>query len=838
MPDFPHLPLPKKARGSFNWPSGGSSTKKSETTLNNLRNRVGHGKALTAQANLILDDWTTEISEIAKLPQPGVVPIFLQLDSDLFDVESLNSFGIEVIAEDEDGYIVGASSDYFRSLKEKIYAFIKKKGQYKTKAAQLWEIISGNRWRLDYILSPELNAKWDSIDDQALLFVDVGVACSIKTPPEPKKKEGDSQKRFNLKYKQWQREVERVDRLRDQLEMKRQDDFESYIQVLGGEKVSDFVNFEDSFGCRLKMNGAALKEMVLYYQYLFDVTEYDDVTFIDIETGNEVVADVLFVPPSAEDPSVCIIDSGIQQGHKLLSSSINTQASKTYLRNSTDVSDQVGNGGHGTKVAGGVLFGRSIPKNGEHNLEVRIENAKVLNDIGSMPNYLYQPELMERVVIDFTPTRLFNLSVNSFRCCRTHRMSEWAGTIDRLMFEQDILFIVSTGNINRTNGLPTNPGIQEYINSDKPYPDYLMEDSCRIANPAQSCFALSVGSICHDEYADLDRTSFGKRHEISAFSRCGLGLWGMIKPDVVEYGGDYIKETQGQALVTEHPKVGVEVVKATTNGSSAIGSHVGTSYAAPKVTHIAAKILKNVENVSAIMVRALIAQSARLPDQCFREPTLNDIRKFGYGLPNLSRATENSSSRITLTGEGKIGAKVAQIYTLAIPDEIRRPGNDFDILIEVTLSFVSSPRLTRRKTKSYLATWLDWRSARLGESSDSFQKRVIKYLDSEDNLDNYDDGDDVVRWRIRENPQWGSVKGCKRQDSSLQKDWSIVPAYNLSEEFSIAIVGHQGWNKDIANEVSYSVAVSFEVLNAQVSLDIYSLVKIANEIQVEGEVRV
>jgi Subtilisin-like serine proteases len=837
MPEFPHLPLPKKAHGSFNFSTGGSTKKKSDITLENLKNRKVHSKTLTANANTILSLWDQESKEVSKLPQPGTIPIFLHIDKELFDVESLSAFGVEVISEEDEGFIIGASSDYFRSLKEKIYAFSKNKGIYKTKAAQLWDIISGTKWRLDYIISEELNNKWDQIHDEQIIIVDVSIACLVKLPLEPNRYKNEREKKFEFRYQQWQTEVRRLQEQRERLEMKRQGDFDKYISEIQGERISDFVGFEDSFCCRLRLKGRALKEMVLYYQYLFNVTEYDDLTYVDIETGQEIIADVTILPPNDQDPTVCVIDSGIQEEHKLIECVIKKNKSKSYLANAKDISDNVPNGGHGTKVTGATIFGREIPKEGTYQTEVWIENAKILNNDGIMPDYLFPPELMEKIVTDFNTTRLFNLSVNAFRSCKIRHMSEWAGTLDKLMFENDILFVVSAGNINRTNAAVNNPGIQEYINNNQPYPDYLLENSCRIANPAQSCFAITVGSVCIGEFEDLDRISFGKKDQVSSFSRSGLGLWGMIKPDLVEYGGDYIREKAGAMLVSENFSVGSEVIRATLDGNNAIGHHVGTSYSAPKVSHIAAKIYKQVDNVSALMIRTLLVQSARLPQDSFHQPTIQDIRKLGYGIPDLLRATQNYEKRVTLTGEDKISPKTAHIYTLNIPEELRSPGNEFDVLIEVTMAFVASPRMTRQKTKSYLSSWLDWRSSRFGESSESFQRRMIKYLDSEPN-EKDDEEKNAIQWKIRESNNWGKIKGCKRQDSSIQKDWVTIPAYNLPTQFSIAIIAHQGWNKDIAQEIPYTVAVSFEALSAEIPLNLYSAIEAINKIETKFEIKI
>ncbi len=141
-------------------------------------------------------------------------------------------------------------------------------------------------------------------------------------------------------------------------------------------------------------------------------------------------------------------------------------------------------------------------------------------------------------------------------------------------------------------------------------------------------------------------------------------------------------------------------------------------------------------------------------------------------------------------------------------------------------------------THSYLSTWLDWKSSKLGESYQRFEKRMIKYMNTDltDESENEDVG--AIQWKIRERNDWGVIQNFKRQDSSLQKDWTIIKAYNLPEEFSIAVIGHQGWEKDIDAEVPYSIAVSFEVTDLEIDVDIYNLIRIENEIEIEQEISV
>ncbi len=794
---------------------------------------------MLGNVNRISSSWEDKLTDrqedgLPDLPDPNLIPIFLQIDSELFDAEQLYSFGVEVIAEDEDGFIIGASSDNFISLKEKINKFIRAEGKFKDKAAQLWQIIIGNQWRIDYILSDELKLKWDEIADNEVIIVDASIACYLKSSNAPARKKDETTRLYERRYRKWLNKKDGTDAERDELELNRQSELEDFIHDLQGTIISNFVNYDDSFSCRLKLTGKALKDFVLNYQYLFDITEYDNLTYEHPETGEELEIEVGFHAPSDNAAKICIIDSGIQEGHRMIADAIDEETSRSYLTSDDSVTDEVGGGGHGTKVAGAVLFGNEIPTEGEFHHSLWVQNARVLSDTGWLPEDIYPPAIMHSISDDYGNTKIFNLSINSNRSCKMVHMSEWAAAIDAISHKHDKLFIISAGNINRTNSLPNNPGIREHILAGRTYPAYLLTNASRIANPGQSCFSLTVGSVSRAKYEDEDRESFAKEDEPSSFTRSGPGIWNMIKPDVVEYGGDYIREKTPTALISLEPISAVEVVKSTLDGSNAIGFDVGTSFAAPKVSHIAGFILNEIPSASANLIRTLIVQSARRPENIFRTPTINNIRTYGYGIPNKIRATQNHEGRITLTSESTIAARQAEIYKIRIPEELRGVADEFDILIEVSLAFTAKPRRTRRKTRSYLSTWVDWQSSKLDETYNHFKARVSEYSEGDEIADDEEDGGNI-QWQIRENANWGPIKGLRRQDSSLQKDWVVLKPYNIPQEFSIAVIGHQGWEKDLRAQVPYALAVSFEVLGAEIN--VYNLIAIENEIEIQQEIR-
>ena len=101
------------------------------------------------------------------------------------------------------------------------------------------------------------------------------------------------------------------------------------------------------------------------------------------------------------------------------------------------------------------------------------------------------------------------------------------------------------------------------------------------------------------------------------------------------------------------------------HGGGAYGKDsVGTSYAAPKVTFILSQLRKLYPGESINLLRALVAQGARLPDQYFLNPTALSLQHYGYGIPSLDRVTKNSDQRLLFYNTGEIKAEECHIYSL------------------------------------------------------------------------------------------------------------------------------------------------------------------------------
>ena len=318
-------------------------------------------------------------------------------------------------------------------------------------------------------------------------------------------------------------------------------------------------------------------------------------------------------------------------------------------------------------------------------------------------------------------------------------------------------------------------------------------------------------------------------------------MWNVIKPEVVEFGGDFARTANAPVDVQPGGRIAAacpELVRSTMYppGPAIDRDEAGTSFAAPKVSHIAASLQRLLPQQPALLYRALIAQSARWPawaeemlaelrrpdiaaerrDQLISEVS-RVVRFIGYGVPDQERATVNSDHRTTLiTGtERAIKARECHAYQVPVPAELRRQADEFDVRIDVSLSYVAEPRRTRRHLRHYLSTWVNWKSSKLGEGVDRFQLRALKDDAAEDA--NPLPGE-VFPWTLHESSTWGLVRDTKRSSGTLQKDWAVVKSNTLPDHFCIAVVGHQGWSKDPDATARYSLAVTFEILGQEIPI--------------------
>lgn len=823
--EFRHLPLPHKIDGNaffrkLNIPP-------QTQTEQNRQNRQAHGNNLKKRASDLSKFWNKRREDRVQKKLPSIkcgVPFLLQIDPSTDD-NFLHTLGFEVVCDLDDGFIIVSSEDIdLKKFQEKVNNFICNKDNSGS-PAKIYGLNNDDD-RLSRILSRSLYEKWSLLDKTSILTVDISVECCglNNSPNLPSKKENESENDYLIRCNE---EAIKYCQYIDEIAQERQEQLMNIANFYNAE-LGPFIDCSDSFSVRVTIIVDGLRDIVENYSYVFEVKEVANVIMESSSAEAPQDNEILTINgPDEDSPIICVIDSGIQENHKYLQPAILSQDSQCFIPNETSTNDEYGlngkTGGHGTRVAGAILYYNDIPNTGTVNLPFFIRNARVLNDRNELPRSNNICQELAQIVKSFyndadKKTKIFNHSIGEcvpFDDDQFKHMSHWAAMIDSLSYDNDILFIQAAGNVSEyiIKGL--------IVALNKPYPQYFSEKPTRLSNPAQSLQAITVGSISHTNFEDSDYCAIGKKDEISSFSRIGPGVWDSIKPDVVEYGGTHIINKNDNSLTTNKESC-TDLIRTSPQGPAHDRDGIGTSFSTPKVAHIAGAIQKVLPNAPALLYRALIVQSARLPEQ--NKPMTHEqrqmlMRQMGYGIPNLERATENNEYRVTMitTDPIEISAGEAHIYRIIIPEELRAVGDDYNILVEITLSYAAKPRRTRRGIKGYMSTWLDWICSRIGEKEESFRKRVF-----ETDKSVQDEGS--FKWAIREQNNWGDFKGFNRKGQTLQKDWCVIKSNQLTDAFCVAVRGHKGWGSLF--KAKYALTISFEAINQDI--EIYEPIRLAN----------
>ncbi len=277
-----------------------------------------------------------------------------------------------------------------------------------------------------------------------------------------------------------------------------------------------------------------------------------------------------------------------------------------------------------------------------------------------------------------------------------------------------MLVVQSAGNLPDAGAHPY-LGVKDHLVAGRTYPEYLNEPSCRVANPGQSLQALTVGSVGYGAFeAGGWRTFANDPGHPSSFSRSGFGIWNVIKPEVVEFGGDGVRtqstppDVKSGGHITEACP---ELVRSTLfpPGPAIDRDRVGTSFAAPKVTRIAARLQQLLPDESALRARALIVQfstMAGMADQLLGElkkasrihadiriDEKNSLSKLLRSCVESDTASRmkasnsgiNGTTTFISSGECLIRPRECHIYQVPIPAGIRGPADEYETLM-LTLS--------------------------------------------------------------------------------------------------------------------------------------------------------
>ncbi len=551
------------------------------------------------------------------------------------------------------------------------------------------------------------------------------------------------------------------------------------------------------------------------------------------------------VPPDPNSCGIVVVDSGIQPGHPLLSSTIGE--AEVFLSNSQKATGgEIDRSGHGTGVSGIAAYG-DIEKcilSKEFRSSASIFSARILDDKDEYDEYLLLENQLEEVVNYFTKNypkicHVFNLSIGN--CDSIYNSGDkqfrLAAKLDEIAYryqDYDLVFVVSAGN---AKPFSSEEG-ERYLTD---YPKYILDSKSRIIDPATSAIAITVGSLSLGRGSinnpnDAQVNSVAKiRGYPSPFTRTGFGVDGMIKPDVVAYGGDFVID--GNRIMGDvNAAVSVITLSLSNISGKLFTISSGTSLAAPYISNLAAQLFNKYPKASSNLIRALIANSASLPSQIPNEFQIGSglsekdktaqmakrLSVYGYGQPNLERAMYSMENDVVLVCD-RVEMEIGNFHVYeipALPPEFLK--NKGERTLSITMAFDPPTRHTRGD--SYLGVTMGF--------------SLFKGVDIEDVLNSFVDAKKAKENGIEDDFQELSIDNLKQRcgstcqldlkpGSSIRKKGTLQrgqlkisdKATKFDLPFYLVVISNRKWARQEEIKLQrYSLVISLTHTNEEVKV--------------------
>ncbi len=552
-------------------------------------------------------------------------------------------------------------------------------------------------------------------------------------------------------------------------------------------------------------------------------------------------------PDSDEDvPYVCLLDTGVNRGHPLLSPALAVDDLHTVEPGwGTDDGD-----GHGTEMAGLALAGNLtevLAGSGPVDFRHRLESVKLLPHDGATGT---DPEHHGYLTIEAAARpeitapghrRVFGMTITARDNRDRGRPSAWSSALDALAADSSEhgshprLLVVSAGNVDDPMAWSNYP---------------VSNDSDGVHDPAQAWNVLTVGAC-----TDLVRVTgpdtrgyapIAQKGGLSPYSTTSLPWekhW-PLKPDIVMEGGNAARDSLSAASL---PSLSL-LTAGHRPAERAFTTAHATSASSALAARLAARVMEAYPGLWPETVRGLIVHSAEWTDAmkdaylpAIENPPKRDyqslLRRCGFGVPDLDRALWSVANSLTMVVEetlvpfersrsGNVVTRDMQIHNLPWPQGSLEGLGNTPVEMRVTLSYFIEPNPSRRGVRSryrYESHGLRFDVKRPLETIDSFRGRISAAA-RDDEYAGGTSGDD---------PAW-LIGTQSRHRGSLHGDIWRGTAADLASRGAIAVYPTSGWWRTRSalrhydRAVRYSLVVSIRA--PDVDVDLYA--EVANQIDV------
>jgi len=544
-------------------------------------------------------------------------------------------------------------------------------------------------------------------------------------------------------------------------------------------------------------------------------------------------------------PAVCLLDTGVNNGHPLIKPHLSDSDMDAYNKAWTTADHDR----HGTEMAGLALYGDLtdlLASSEPVDLMHRLESVKILPPGGSNKPELYGEitrECVARAEINAPKRqRAVCLTVTTTDFRDRGQPTSWSSAIDQTCSgageegEPRRLIVASCGN--------TEPAKR----SSYPFSNEIEG----IHDPGQAWNAVTVGAFTNKISLDtktrpgwIPLAPAGGLSPSSTTSLIWQGQW-PIKPDIVFEGGNMAFEAKSRSTDYE------DSLQLLSTHWRPIEKHFvvtgDTSAATALASRMAAIVLARYPLFWPETVRGLVIHSGEWTrtmlngvdaSKLTKNNVRNILRKYGYGVPSLDAALWSANNSLTLIAqdslqpffqeESVIKTKDLHLHHLPWPKQVLRDQlGATTVEMRVTLSYFIEPNPSRRSHRNkfrYASHGLRFEVKRPTERIDDFRKRVNKIAREEEEGYQRSESDSTA-WRLGAD---------LRSRGSIHSDTWTGTAADLADKGVIAVFPVNGWWKDRKQlekwneKARYSLIVTLRTPST--SIDIYT--PVANLVKVK-----
>lgn len=575
---------------------------------------------------------------------------------------------------------------------------------------------------------------------------------------------------------------------------------------------------------------------------------YMDMHNADQSLWSEALLERVNTDP-ATNTSICILDTGINNGHPLLTPVLPGSHCHT-IDPSWGKEDH---DKHGTLMAGVAAYGDLVSvlsTSGPLDIPYTLESVKILPPPpdSNQPNlwgYITSQAVSLATIEAPDLNRIVCLAVTADDTRDRGRPSSWSASIDQLAAgvsdDSQQLILLSAGNVTCS-----------LKDAALEYPDIQLTDS--VHDPAQSWNAITVGAFTQlQTITDANLTEYSpvaSDGQLSPFSTTSLtwetNKW-PLKPELVLEGGNLAIDRDSFVNDPDDYKLLSTFYKP---NDQELHPFNMTSAATAQLANMAAILTAENPHLWPEAIRALLIHSAEWPAALKAQFTRNDnkselnklLQICGYGTPNLERARYSAQNQLTLISQmkiqpferadGRCKTRDMHLYELPWPKSVLEDLAETEVKMRITLSYFVEPgpgEIGWQDRYRYPSHGLRFDLNSPGESADEFRRRINVAARDEEN------GKPDT---ISASTYW--LLGQSRNRGSVHSDTWVGTAADLAASNIVAVTPSTGWWKERAylnrcdSETRYALVVS--ITSPDEAVDIYSPVAIQLGVPVEVSV--